>query len=164
MALLTIAKDFIAGFRMGGLAAGLPLHLLGCCHLTKLRQSGGSPGCPQCTSPTCVHLNHCSFNWGHPEPSDNATQCLQLATSTASEETGTFHLLTSVIWGRGLVHAVQIHPAQQEPGARGCVSRAKASCPQPCASSCSFAENNTSLPGGTLSAIDNQEATENSDL
>lgn len=157
MALLTISKDFLAGFRMGGLAAGLPLHLLGCHPLTKLHQSGGSAGCPM-----CVHLNHCSCNWGHPEPSDNTTQCLQLATSTTSEKTGSFHLLTSAIWGSSLVHAVQIHPAQREPGAWGCASRTKASCPQPCASSCSFAANNTSLPGGTLNATDGQEATENS--
>ena len=163
------------------LAAGCPCICWAAPTQTRLRQSGGSSGCPQCTSSVRVHLKHCSapcsFNLGVPRAfssagvcrsdipraSDNATR-LQLAISTTSETTGTLHLIKSVILGSSFIQAVWIHPAQREPGAWRCVSRAKASCPQPCASSCSTSENNTSLPRGTLSTFDSQEATKNSNL
>lgn len=153
MALPTIPKDLTAGFRMGcleGLAAGCPCICWAALTWTRLHRGGGSSASPQCTSSmratSSFHLGvPRAFSGAEvwrsntPRAPDNATH-LQLAMSATSEKTGIFHLITSVILGSSFIQAVWIHPAEREPGAWGCISRAKASCPPPCASSCSTSE------------------------
>jgi len=82
VALLTMPEDLIAGFRMRhpeGLAAGCPWIFWAALTWTRLHQSGGSSGCPQCTSAMRVHLKRCraprSFNLGVPRAFCSAGVC-----------------------------------------------------------------------------------------